>query len=299
MPDFIAQHLGESFALTTAIFWAFAVILFRRSGEVVHPIGLNLFKCVLAGVLLIPTAWLFGESVFRAAPLSDHLMLLASGALGIGVADTLFFHSLNRLGASLTAIVVCLYSPSIIAMSMIWLGEKLSVLELIGAALIVSAVLAITIEKRPNLEDRKRVYYGVLWGTLGTFANAIGIVMIKPLLTNSPLFWATEMRLVGGLLVLLVVLVFLPNRGQIVASIKSRQRWGYTLSGAIVGTYFAMVLWLGGMKYTQASIAAALNQTSNIFVFILAALILKEKITPVRLGAIAVGVGGAMLVTFG
>ena len=50
------------------------------------------------------------------------------------------------------------------------------------------------------------------------------------------------------------------------------------------------------MKSTQASISAALNQTSNIFIFILAALFLGERITPVRLFAIILGITGAIIV---
>jgi len=53
------------------------------------------------------------------------------------------------------------------------------------------------------------------------------------------------------------------------------------------------------MKYTQASTAAALNQTSNVFVFLFAALFLKEKITLLRLAAIFTAVIGVFLVTFG
>jgi drug/metabolite transporter (DMT)-like permease len=299
MSGFVEQYLGEIFALTTAIVWAFAVILFKKSGEAVHPIGLNVFKNLLAGVLLIPTAWFFGESIFRDAPAEEYGLLLLSGALGIGVADTLFFKSLNVLGAGLTAIVDCLYSPFIIAMSLIWLGESLTVLQLIGATLIVSAVLSITLEKHATVSDKRRIYWGVFWGALAMLFNAVGIVMIKPLLTRSPLFWATEWRILGGLLILVLALLLHPKRWAILASIKSRQRWAYTLSGSLVGTYMAMVLWLAGMKFTQAATAAALNQTSNIFVFIFAFLILKEKITPIRLAAILLGVGGAILVTFG
>jgi drug/metabolite transporter (DMT)-like permease len=50
------------------------------------------------------------------------------------------------------------------------------------------------------------------------------------------------------------------------------------------------------MKFTQASTAAALNQTSSIFVFIFAALLLKEKITTARLIGIVLGVAGTFLV---
>jgi drug/metabolite transporter (DMT)-like permease len=53
------------------------------------------------------------------------------------------------------------------------------------------------------------------------------------------------------------------------------------------------------MKYTLASVAAALNQTSNIFIFIFAGLILHERITPNRILGIILGVGGSLLVTFG
>ena len=60
-----------------------------------------------------------------------------------------------------------------------------------------------------------------------------------------------------------------------------------------------MLLWLAGMKFTQASIAAALNQTSNIFIFVFAFLILKEPLNRLRVIAIAVGICGVLLVTFG
>ncbi len=292
-------YFGEAMALLTAVVWALAVILFRKSGEAVHPIGLNLFKNALAVILFIPTAWLFGEVILRPAPVGDYLLLFLSGALGIGIADTLFFKSLNALGAGLIAIVDCLYSPFIIGLSMLWLGETLNLWQWLGVILIVSAVLSVMSERNNASIDRRAISLGILWGVLALASMAVGIVMIKPMLEYSPLIWATEMRLIGGLAVLAVVLLFHPSRLRIIASIRSTRRWKYTLSGSFLGAYISMILWLAGMKYAQASTASALNQTSNIFIFIFAALLLKEKITPLRLAAIVVGVAGAMMVTFG
>ncbi len=295
----LETYLGQAMALGAAVVWAVAVILFKKSGESVHPIGLNFFKGVLSATLLIPTIWLYGETLFRDVPAVDYWMLFASGALGIGIADTLFFMSLNSLGAGRSAIVDCLYSPSIISLSIIFLGESLTSWQIVGTTLIVSAVLSILWDKPEVTTDRRKVLLGVLWGALAMITMAVGIVMIKPLLAESPLLWATEIRLFGGLAILVLVWLFHPARKAIAASIMAPQRWVYTWSGSFLGAYLSMILWLGGMKYTQASTAAALNQTSNIFIFIFAALILKEKITTVRLIAIALGVAGACLVTFG
>jgi len=291
-------HFGEMLALTTAVVWAAAVILFKKSGETVHPIALNLFKNLLAVVLLFPTLYLFGDVFLRPAPMGDYLLLLLSGAMGIGIADTLFFMSLNMLGAGLSAIVDCLYSPCVIGVAMLWLGERLSVLQIAGVCLIVSAVLEATLRKHGTHLSRRNLWLGVLYGALSMAIMAVGIIMVKPLLERSPIIWVSEIRLIGGALVLGVVLLFHPQRRAILQSATNSRGWGYMFSGSFLGAYLALILWLGGMKFAHASVAAALNQTSNIFIFILAAIFLRERITRRRAVGILLGVAGAYLVTF-
>lgn len=298
MVDLITSHLGETLALLTALTWGLAVILFKKSGESVHPIALNAYKNILAAVLLIPTIWLFGETLFRPVPTEDYLLLLLSGALGIGIADTFFFKCLNLVGAGLTAIIDCLYSPFIIGLSIIWIGESLSAFQILGVVLIISAVLAATHKKGRGSISKRDLIVGLSYGVAGMATMAVGIVMIKPLLNRSPLLWATEVRLIGGLIVLLLVFLLHPKRRKIAQTALTKTGWLYTLSGSFLGAYIAMVLWLGGMKFTQASTAAALNQTSNIFIFIFAALLLKEPINFIKSISIVLAVVGVYLITF-
>ena len=75
--------------------------------------------------------------------------------------------------------------------------------------------------------------------------------------------------------------------------------WKYMVPGSILGTYIALMFWIGGMKYAPASIASALNQTNNIFIFILAALFLKERITRDKIAGIIMAVIGVFLVILG
>lgn len=292
-------YFGESLALLTALVWALAVILFKKSGETVHPIGLNLFKDLLAVVLLLPTLWLFGESLTPDAAAADYGLLLLSGALGIGISDTFFFMCLNRLGAGLTAIVDCFYSPFIIGLSFLWLGERLSILQGFGVVLIISAILTASQKKgRGDLAGRDLIL-GILFGVLAMLTVAVSIVIVKPLLERSSLLWVSEIRLVGGSIVLLIVLLFHPRRRSIVSSIFSVKSWFYTLAGSFTGSYLALILWLAGMKFTQVSTAAALNQTSTIFVFVFAAVFLREPINLQRTIGITLAVIGVFMVMFG
>ena len=132
--------LGEILALASGVAWAAAVILYRVSGRTVHPLGLNLFKNLLALAFMVPTLLLLGRPLLSGASARDTGILLLSGFLGIAISDTLFFYSLNRLGASILAIVDCFYSPFVIALSFLLLGETMTAWQLIGVALIISAV---------------------------------------------------------------------------------------------------------------------------------------------------------------
>ena len=296
---FQLPHLGEILALACAIIWATAVILFRKSGETVPPLGLNLFKNVLALVLFVPTSLVLGVTLWPHAPANEYLLLSASGVIGIAISDTLFFKSLNLLGAELSAIVDCLYSPFIIGLSVLFIHESISGFQLFGVLLIVSAVLAISgIGDKKNIA-RHDLILGVVLGILAMASMAVGIVMIKPLLNRSPLLWVVEVRLLAGCVGLGLYLLIHPRGKKIISSVLSMRNWQYMLPGSFLGAYLAMVVWMGGMKYTQASIASALNQTSNVFVFILAAVFLREPVNFVRVLAIILAFSGAFIVSFG
>src|SRR5690349_12261763 len=113
--------MGELLALLTALLWALGVILYKKSVGFVAPFSLNVFKNCVAFVLLSVTTIALGQTHTLSVPPKDLLLILLSGALGIGVSDTFYFVALHRLGASRTALVDCLYSPFVILFSFLML----------------------------------------------------------------------------------------------------------------------------------------------------------------------------------
>ncbi len=291
-------YLGELFALLTALTWAVGVILFKKSGETAHPLALNLFKNILAMIFLLPTLYLFGETPNLPIFHTDYLLVLLSGAIGTGIADTLFFKSLNLLGAGIFAVIDCLYTPVVICLSMLWLGERLTLFQMFGAAVIVSAVLTVSGKDKSAVFSRRERLTGIGYGIAAVVMMGISIVMIKPLIERSPILWLTQVRLTGALIILGCLLLLNPKRRRIVSSLAEAKGWKYMLSGSFIGTYLTLIFWQYGMKFTQASVVAALNQTSTVFIFLLAGIFLREPLSRRRTFGIFLGVAGSLMVTF-
>ncbi len=292
-------YIGEILSLVAAVVWALAIVLFKKSGEHVHPVALNTFKNIVAAFLYLVTILLAGGTLFEPLAVGDFWLLIASGAIGIALGDTLLFACLNMIGASATALVGMLYSPFIIALGILWLGETLTALQVVGVALIIAAVFETTRMKERHTIERRRWLLGIAIGVAALASMAVGVVMVKPVLDRAPLLWAVEVRLLGGVAALLLYLAFDPRRGQVLRTLLVRDSRAATVSSSIVGGYVAMIFWLGGMKLTQVSVASALNQTNTIFVLLFAAWLLHERITRTRVAAIVVAFAGAILVTFG
>lgn len=292
------SYLGGTLALTSAVFWAIAVILFRISGKTVHPLGLNLFKSVFSALLLVLTFFALKEPLLLKLPWTNYFLMGLSGLIGIALSDTLFFYALNLLGAELVAIVDCTYSPFIIGLSIIFIGERMKAIQVFGALLIVFAVLLISQKKTEEAVSRRDLLLGIALGVLAMFFTAVGIVMIKPLLNHSSLLWATFFRLIGAIISLGIFLIFHPGRQKILKPLFYSQNLKIIVPASFLSAYLALIAWMGGMKYTQVSIASALSQMNTIFIFILAAIFLKEKITSGKLMAILSAFIGAFLVSF-
>ncbi|MBU1698674.1 MAG: DMT family transporter [Candidatus Eisenbacteria bacterium] len=293
-------YSGEIMALAAALSWSFAVILFRKTGETVPALALNIFKTLFSLILFTLTLVVMGADFLPPLPRREYLIFLISGGIGIGLADTFFFMTLNRVGAGLQSIITTSYSPSIILFSILFLDERLTLVQFAGVVLILSAVLFVSkMGGRKNELSRRTLVIGTVFGISAMIFTAISVVMVKPLLSGHSLIWVNWWRLLGGSVVGLLLLPLLPRRRQAIASLRNVRVWPVMIPGSFIGNYISLILWLGGMKYTQVSNASVLNQTSTIWTFLLAALLLKEPVTWKRLLGLALGLGGVALVTFG
>jgi drug/metabolite transporter (DMT)-like permease len=291
------RALGLFCALSTALCWAIAVILFKKSGDRMEPLALNMFKNVFALALMLLTLAVLGVS--EGPRDAGHLAaLFVSGAAGIGLADTLLFYGLNQIGASRQAIVDALYSPVVVLLSFALLGEVLGARAALGGLLILSAVLLGAIPSRSMAPlENARVLRGTLASALAILLMALSIVAVKPVLAHYDVLFATSVRLLGGTLTLaLYALSSAPRRAQLERAFTPSRTWRYALPGAFMGTYVSILLWVGSFKYAPANIAALLNQTSTVFIIVLAALFLREPLTA-RVGcAVLLAGSGALLV---
>ena len=249
---------------------------------------------MLVGVLLLA-----GEGPFRGRPLGDCFTLVVSGVIGIALSDTLFHRCLNLVGAGINAVVDCLFSPCVAVLAFMLLDERLGPLQLGGMVLVISGVLMTTRALPPEGATRRDLLAGIGWGAGAMLTLAYGVVLAKPVLAHHSVIWATTFRQVASFAVMAVVAVALPQRREIWAVFRPRADWKFSLPGTVLGSFLALMLWLAGMKYTEAGTAAIINQTSTVFILILAALFLREPFTARRWVAAGLALVGIVMVTFG
>ena len=290
--------MGELFSLLCALLWGFAVIFLKKSGETISPFDLNFFRVAVSTPLLVLTVVVAGGPLVFHAPLVDYLILFASGTIGIAISDTLFHLGLNKMGAGIAAIVDSLYSPFVVLAAFLMLGERLGAREFVGMGLVLSGVLVAARHDPPEGVTRGQIAVGVIYGVLAMATVAFGIVLAKPVLNRSPVLWATTMRQIGALAVMTPAALATPRRRECLAMFRPTPKWRFSLPGTLLGSYLALIFWVAGMKYTFAGAAAILNQTSTIYVLLLATLFLREKLTLRKVIASALAIAGILVITY-
>ncbi len=299
-------YMGEICSLLSAIFWALAIIIFKKIGDRVSPMVINPVKSIIGLSLFILTCLIMGVPLMPNSQFSntDLLILSISGIIGIGIADIIFLHSLNILGAGISAIVDTVYSPFVILFAFILLGESLTFTQLIGGALIIGSVLYASTKIQNIPVDRKRFKQGILYGIGSIAMMALGIVMIKPILNtvsdNVGLqLWIAGYRLVSGVLVSGSIMLIANRKQNILRALRDRTLWLPLIASSVLAAYLGIAMWVMGMSMTTASISSILNQTATIFILIFAWIFLGEPLTKRRILSIVVAMCGAYLVFIG
>lgn len=289
--------LGEILSLASALAWAAAVVLFKKSGEVLPPFSLNFVKNLLAMSLLGLTVWVWnGGADLPAMSARDAALTALSGLLGIAIGDTLYFRALNTLGAARMGVAQTLYSPFAILLSVLLLDEGFAAPQTLGVAGVAAGVLLVAKTAPAGQIGRAAQGRGFLLAGLSVLMMAAGVVVTKPLLLRHDFLWIVFLRTAAGVLGMLLVIVVTRRWSSMWQAYRAARHWPVIVAGSILGTYLSMLLWLAGYKYTSIPVAATLNEMATIFTLILAVLFLRERVGPRQVCGCLLAVAGVIAV---
>jgi drug/metabolite transporter (DMT)-like permease len=160
-------------AFLTTIFFSISAVCAQRTSKVLGGVEANFWRVLLATTLLAIWAHTLGQGLIgKALP-----MFLLSGLLGFGLGDIALYQSLPRLGSRLSILLVhCLAAPFAATTEWLWLGTRMSVMEILGAVLILAGV-ALALAPGKHLEIPRRTFWvGVIYGVIAALGQGMGAV---------------------------------------------------------------------------------------------------------------------------
>jgi drug/metabolite transporter (DMT)-like permease len=266
--SFLIDFRGELAALSAALIWAIASVIYIGIGRQLSPLVLNLVKGLIAIGFLLLTLWLQGGLLPQISFTAVGLLFL-SGVVGIGFGDTAYFEALNCLGARRALVLEAVAPPLAAVMALVFLQERLTVGAWASMALTIVGVTWVIIERtHKTLQPQRHLWQGTAFGLLAALGQAGGAVLSRAALAGTTIdpLWSSLIRLVAGGLVLVLWLLLQRRTVQDLKPLRSPRFLIILTFTAFASTYLAIWLQQVSLKYTAAGIAQALSATSPLFV---------------------------------
>jgi drug/metabolite transporter (DMT)-like permease len=211
------------------------------------------------------------------------LKAVALGMVGIGVESSVFFMTLQRLGAALTGIFLYLYPAFVALIAHFFLGERLTPVKWagVGLALVGSVFTAGVVGGAAQgmvspLEDPLGLLFGFItggWYALYILAGDRLTRNENPLTMSAGVTLGSFITFAG-----LTALGFI--RGGVFNGVSGQASWIAVGGLALFATVLPFTTLYAGMKRTGAVKASLLSTLELVFTVILAAVFLGEKLTP-------------------
>ena len=305
------EWLGEIAALSAALVWAVASLIFSQLGRgeaKVAPRTLNVFKCTLALVLMGVVVGSQHGALWPEAASAEQIAALGlSGVIGLTLGDTAYFHALIRLGPRRTLLCATLGTPATALMAWPLLGEPLSGEMALGIAVTLGGVAWVIRERTPPPEGAPQRSQGELRGELlaglgfalvAVTCQAAGNVLTKFGGAVISAAEATTLRLLFGAAALWIWVAVKGELGAVREVAREPRRLGWLVAASLLGTFLGIWLLVTGLKYTEkAGVAATLSSMSPVFILPLSAIYLKERLSARAVLGVLVALAGVAILT--
>jgi|TARA_B000000437_G_C11648253_1_gene306511 drug/metabolite transporter (DMT)-like permease len=267
-------------ATMAALCWAVASLI---SADVTRKIGglaFNRLRLFFVSIMLI--GYTFYLDTWNTINHEFLFTILFSGIIGIFLGDTLLFIALQKIGPRRNNILFSLAAPFTVILNIIFLNEIMSTINLIGCIIVFcGVVVAIAYGNSKDKNHRWEVvegniYLGVSLGIGAALCQAIGLIMMKPILTMGADPIASAALRTAISFVFLAFTFFLNYKIFNTKTNLSVKIVGQSILSGFLGMALGMSLLLIALKYADAGIVATLSSTSPIMILFLIWLLTKK-----------------------
>ena len=285
------EFLGIIAALGSAASWAFATVVFDRLGKVMPYAGITFLKGFFSILLMLLLVLIIGD--FKNISAHDVLILVISGIIGIAIGDTLFFKSLQDLGAKMQVLYFMLGQVVTMLLSFLLLGDVLSIEEYVGGIILLCGIVVVTWGRQESHPNKMR---GIIGGFLSILCFSVSTIMIKYTEEDIDVISATFYRMLAGTLIMTLFGLTTRKMESWLLPLKEYKTLGLFLVNVVVLTIGGFILSMYAIKTISVSLASILSTTEPVFVLLLVYLINHEKVSKRELVGAVISISGLLII---
>jgi drug/metabolite transporter (DMT)-like permease len=259
---------GEAAALGASLCWTATSLLFARAGKAAKPLGMNMFRLPFAAICLALFLWLTGNSLIPEGATSKQLWLLALSAfLGLAFGDGFYFRSLILIGPR-RATLLSASTPIVTALLAVpLLGEKLGIATWGGILLASGGIIWVIAEQHENGAPVVNLKAGVIYGLIGAFGQATGMLAAKMAMQGTMAAVPTAFfRMAAAGVMVWVWSAVTGNVGRIQPVLRNWDALRSLILASLLGPVTGVSLVLFAYRTTEAGVVATLSTLYPLFV---------------------------------
>lgn len=302
----LTSHLGELFALLTAIFWTTTSLSFQQATRRAGSLSVNVLRLIIAFFIFGIISY-FSRGLFLPFDAGTHqwIWMSVSGLIGFVFGDYFLFKSYELISARISMLIMSLSAPMAAFISWFLLGETMNFIALLAMFITIFGIMMVITEKK-KLDDEKagiinkKIQFsfspkGMLFAFFGSIGQALGLVLSKYGMQDYNVFAATQIRIITGCIGFIILISLIKRWPKVKQAVNDKISMKFIVIGSIFGPFLGVYVSLLAVKYTSVGIASTIMAIIPVLIIPPAILLYKEKVTLKEVIGAFIALGGIVL----
>ncbi|SFS38509.1 DMT family transporter [Lutibacter maritimus] len=302
----LTSHLGELFALLTAIFWTTTSLSFQQATRRAGSLSVNVLRLIIAFFIFGIISY-FSRGLFLPFDAGTHqwIWMSVSGLIGFVFGDYFLFKSYELISARISMLIMSLSAPMAAFISWFLLGETMNLISLLAMFITIFGIMMVITEKK-KLDDEKagiknkKIQFsfspkGMLFAFFGSIGQALGLVLSKYGMQDYNVFAATQIRIITGCIGFIILISLIKRWPKVKQAVSDKISMKFIVIGSIFGPFLGVYVSLLAVKYTTVGIASTIMAIIPVLIIPPAILLYKEKVTLKEVIGAFIALGGIVL----